>query len=98
MRRPRQDMLPTSDRLRTLPLDVTDPASIAQTVAAAGPIDVLVNNAGIGWLNALEGTPIAAARELFETNTLGLIAMIQAVLPQMRERRSGVQSSTCRRA
>ena len=90
MRRPRQDMLPTSDRLRTLPLDVTDPASIAQTVAAAGPIDVLVNNAGIGWLNALEGTPMAAARDLFETNTLGLIAMIQAVLPQMRERRSGV--------
>ena len=89
-RQPREDVLPPSARLRMLALDVTDPASIAQAVAAAGPIDVLVNNAGIGWLNALEGTPMAAARELFETNTLGTMAMIQAVLPQMRERRAGV--------
>ena len=90
MRQPRQDVLPHSERLRLLALDVTDPASIEQAVTAAGPIDVLVNNAGIGWLNALEGTPMAAARELFETNTLGTIAMTQAVLPQMRERRAGV--------
>jgi len=90
MRKLRADVLPQSDRLRLLALDVTDPASIEQAVAAAGPIDVLVNNAGIGWLNALEGTPMAAARELFETNTLGLIAMTRAVLPQMRERRAGV--------
>jgi len=90
MRQPRQDVLPPSERLRLLALDVTDPASIEQAVQAAGPIDVLVNNAGIGWLNALEGTPMAAARELFETNTLGTIAMTQAVLPQMRERRVGV--------
>ena len=90
MRQPREDVLPLSDRLRVLALDVTAPASIERAVAAAGPIDVLVNNAGVGWLNALEGTPMAAARELFETNTLGLIAMTQAVLPQMRERRAGV--------
>ena len=90
MRQPRGDVLPKSDRLRVIALDVTDPASIAQAVTAAGPIDVLVNNAGIGWLNALEGTPMAAARALFETNTLGTIAMTQAVLPQMRERRAGV--------
>ncbi len=90
MRQPREDVLPPSDRLRVLALDVTDPSSIERAVAEAGPIDVLVNNAGIGWLNALEGTPMAAARELFETNTLGLIAMTQAVLPQMRERRAGV--------
>ena len=90
MRRPREDVLPSSDRLRVLALDVNDQSSIAQAVAAAGPIDVLVNNAGIGWLNALEGTPMTAARELFETNTLGTMAMTRAVLPQMRERRAGV--------
>ncbi len=90
MRQLRQDVLPSSDRLRLLALDVTDPDSIEQAITAAGPLDVLVNNAGIGWLNALEGTPMAAARELFETNTLGTIAMTQAVLPQMRNRRAGV--------
>lgn len=90
MRQPRQGVLPPSERLRLLALDVADPASIEQAVTAAGPIDVLVNNAGIGWLNALEGTPMAAVRELFETNTLGTIAMTHAVLPQMRERRAGV--------
>jgi len=89
MRTPREDVLPASDHLRVLPLDVTDPASIGQLVETAGPIDVLVNNAGVGWLNALEGTPIETAREVFETNTLGTMAMIQAILPQMRERRSG---------
>ena len=90
MRQPRQDVLSPFERLRLLALDVTDPASIEQAVQAAGPIDVLVNNAGIGWLNALEGTPMASVRELFETNTLGTIAMTQAVLPQMRERHAGV--------
>ena len=90
MRQPRENVLPPSDRLRVLALDVTDPTSIERAVAEAGAIDVLVNNAGIGWLNALEGTPMVAARELFATNTLGLIAMTQAVLPQMRERRAGV--------
>ena len=55
MRTPRDDLLPASDRLRVLPLDVTDAGSIAAAVEAAGPIDVLVNNAGVGLLNALEG-------------------------------------------
>ena len=90
MRHLRGDVLPPSDRLRLLALDVTEADSIAAAVAAAGPVDVLVNNAGIGWLSPLEGTPIGAARELFETNTLGAIAVTQAVVPQMRERRTGV--------
>ena len=55
MRRPRGDLLPPSDRLSLLPLDVTDRDSVARAVAAAGPVDVLVNNAGVGLLNALEG-------------------------------------------
>ncbi len=90
MRTPREDFLPRSDRMRVLPLDVTDPRSISTLIDAAGPIDALVNNAGIGLLNALEGTSMDAARDVFETNTLGTIAMTRAVLPQFRERRSGV--------
>ncbi|MHB8287162.1 MAG: SDR family oxidoreductase, partial [Caulobacteraceae bacterium] len=90
MRTPRHDLLPASDRLRVLALDVTDLDSIAQTVAAAGPIDVLVNNAGVGLLNAVEGVSMDQVHEVFETNTLGTIAMTRAVLPQFRARRAGV--------
>jgi len=90
MRTPREDLLPRSELLRLLALDVTDPASIRQAVDAAGPIDVLVNNAGIGVRMALEGTSMETAREVFETNTLGTMAMTQAVLPQFRQRKSGV--------
>ncbi|MCM5555378.1 SDR family oxidoreductase [Pleomorphomonas sp. NRK KF1] len=90
MRKPREDVLPASERLRILPLDVTDGASIAACVEAAGPIDVLVNNAGVGLLNALEGIPMEAVRLAFETNTLGTIAMAKAVLPQFRQRKAGV--------
>jgi NAD(P)-dependent dehydrogenase (short-subunit alcohol dehydrogenase family) len=90
MRTPREDALPASPNLRVLALDVTDADSIGHAVEAAGPIDVLVNNAGIGMLGALEGTSMAIARSVFETNTLGTIAMTQAVLPQFRQRRAGV--------
>lgn len=90
MRTPRDSALAPGERLTVLPLDVTSPASIADAVAASGPIDVLVNNAGIGAVGAFEATPMALTRELFETNTFGVMAMTQAVLPQMRERRSGV--------
>lgn len=90
MRTPRDDLLPRSDALRVLPLDVTDTESIRRCIEAAGPIDALVNNAGVGLLGPLEGSPLDNAREIFETNTLGTIAMTQAVLPQLRLRRSGV--------
>ena len=90
MRTPRPELFPDSDRIRVLALDVTDPQSIASAVAAAGPIDVLVNNAGVGVVGAFEATPMTTTREVFETNAFGVIAMAQAVIPQFRERRSGV--------
>ena len=89
MRTPREDRLPRSDRLRILALDVTKPASIAAALEASGPIDVLVNNAGVGLLGAFEATPMSTIRDVFETNTFGVMAMTQAVLPQFRARRTG---------
>ncbi len=90
MRTPREGVLPESERLRVLALDVTKPDSIAAALEASGPVDVLVNNAGLGLMGAFEATPMATTREVFETNTFGVMAMTQAVLPQFRERRSGV--------
>ncbi len=90
MRTPRPNVLPRSDRARVLALDVTKPDSIAAALEAAGPIDVLVNNAGVGVIGAFEATPLATARDVFETNTFGVMAMTQAVLPQFRTRKSGV--------
>jgi NAD(P)-dependent dehydrogenase (short-subunit alcohol dehydrogenase family) len=62
-------------------------------VAAAndrfGAIDALVNNAGYGGMGVVEDAPVATAREMMETNYFGALAMIRAVLPQMRRRRSG---------
>jgi NAD(P)-dependent dehydrogenase (short-subunit alcohol dehydrogenase family) len=98
MRQPRAELLPRSECVQLLALDVTDPLSIAAAVEAAGPIDVLVNNAGIGALGAFEATPLQTVRELFDTNTFGPMAMVQAVLPQFRQRQAGtivnVTSST----
>jgi len=90
MRTPRPELFPPSGRLRVLPLDVTKPESIAAALEAAGPIDVLVNNAGLGLFGAFEATPMATVRDIFETNTFGTMAMTQAVLPQFRRRRSGL--------
>jgi len=90
MRTPRTDLLPASSRLRVVALDVTDADSVRAAIAAAGPIDALVNNAGVGLINPLEAVSMDAIRAVFETNTLGTIAMTQAVLPAMRARRAGV--------
>jgi NAD(P)-dependent dehydrogenase (short-subunit alcohol dehydrogenase family) len=90
MRTPREDLLPRSPRMRVVALDVTKPPSIAAALEASGPIDVLVNNAGLGLFGAFEVTPMATVRDIFETNTFGVMAMIQAVLPEFRRRRSGV--------
>jgi NAD(P)-dependent dehydrogenase (short-subunit alcohol dehydrogenase family) len=90
MRTPRTDPLPASSALRVLGLDVTDDASIRAAVAAAGPVDALVNNAGVGLINPLEALSMDTTRAVFATNTLGTIAMTQAVPPAMRARRAGV--------
>jgi NAD(P)-dependent dehydrogenase (short-subunit alcohol dehydrogenase family) len=90
MRAPRKDILPASERLRVLALDVTDAASITRALHETGPIDALVNNAGAGLMGALEGVSIDATRQLFELNTFGTMAMAQAVLPGFRRQRAGV--------
>lgn len=90
MRSPREDVLPRSERMRILPLDVTRPESIAAVIEAGGPIDALVNNAGIGVVGAFEATPMDHVRKIFETNTFGVMAMTQAVIPQFRARKAGV--------
>ncbi len=90
MRTPNPDVLPQSERLRILALDVTDQNSISAAVAAAGEIDVLVNNAGFGAPSPVELTAPETVQALFQTNTIGTLAMIQVVAPQMRARRAGV--------
>ena len=80
------------DSAQALRLDVTDPAQVEEAVAAAvaaGPVDVVVNNAGHGLLGALEELSDADIREVLEVNLLGALTVTRAVLPHMRSRRSG---------
>ncbi|MBD8596431.1 SDR family oxidoreductase [Pseudomonas sp. W2Oct36] len=90
MRTPDAALFKTSEHLRVLAVDVTDPDSIQNAIDVAGPIDVLVNNAGIGLLGALEGCSMQKIRSIFDTNTFGTMAMTQAVLPQFRQCSAGV--------
>jgi len=82
-----------SDPVLVLKLDVTQPDQVAAAVKAAearfGGIDVLVNNAGIGYFAAIEEGDAAEVRKMFEVNVFGLTAMVQAVLPGMRRRHHG---------
>jgi len=93
MRSPQRSDLAASARLRLVRMDVTDRASVdaavREGIEAFGALDVVVNNAGIGLMAALEATPEATIREVFETNTFGTIAVCQAVVPHLRERRAG---------
>jgi NAD(P)-dependent dehydrogenase (short-subunit alcohol dehydrogenase family) len=81
------------DTALALPLDVTDKAQIDSAVRQAqarfGGINVLVNNAGYGYRAAVEEADDADIRRLFDTNLFGAVDMIKAVLPNMREKRSG---------
>jgi len=82
-----------SGRAHAVLLDVTNfgaiPDAVAMAEQAVGPIDVLVNNAGYGHEGILEETPLEDVRRQFDANVFGAVAMIKAVLPGMRARRSG---------
>ena len=81
------------DRALALPLDVTNRDQITAVVGevekAFGGIDVLVNNAGYGYMAAVEEGEDAEVRKLFDTNYFGVVDTLKAVLPGMRARRSG---------
>jgi NAD(P)-dependent dehydrogenase (short-subunit alcohol dehydrogenase family) len=80
-------------RAHAVVLDVTDFEAIAPAIrrveAETGPIDVLVNNAGYGHEGVLEESPLSALQRQFEVNVFGAVAVIKAVLPSMRQRRTG---------
>ena len=82
-----------SEHVLVLKLDVTQPDQVAAAVKATearfGGIDVLVNNAGIGYFAAIEEGDAAEVRRMFDVNVFGLTSMVQAVLPGMRQRRRG---------
>ena len=91
------DALQTAAAAENLPvtvvqLDVCDTDSVKQAFAEVektGPVDVLINNAGIGGAAPLELVPEAEHKQMFETNYFGVVRCIQAVLPSMRERQTG---------
>ncbi len=79
--------------IETLSLDVCDDASVQSAVTAVlqktGAIDVLINNAGVGYMAVVEDLRLADLRQQFETNLFGVLRVTQAVLPHMRQRKSG---------
>ena len=78
-----------ADGLETLPLDVRDPMSVDAALAAAGAVEIVVNNAGYGVEGAVEEVGDDDLREQFETNVFGVWRICRGVLPGMRERASG---------
>ena len=79
-----------SDGIEAHVLDVTSDDSVARCLEEVGPLDAVVNSAGISGGGPVEGFPLDRIRQIFETNTLGALRVIQAVLPSWRERGSGV--------
>jgi NAD(P)-dependent dehydrogenase (short-subunit alcohol dehydrogenase family) len=79
-----------SERMQTHVLDVTSDDSVARCLQAVGPLDAIVNNAAMFGGGPVEGYPLDRFRQIIETNTLGPLRLIQAVLPAWRKRGSGV--------
>jgi NAD(P)-dependent dehydrogenase (short-subunit alcohol dehydrogenase family) len=79
--------------LETVELDVCDDASVQPAVSrvleSAGKIDVLINNAGVAYMGTVEDLKLEDWRRQFETNVFGVLRVTQAVVPHMRQRRSG---------
>jgi NAD(P)-dependent dehydrogenase (short-subunit alcohol dehydrogenase family) len=86
-----------SNRVSVIDMDVTNDASVAAAfhqILAQGPVDVLINNAGVMYLGITEAFNIAQAKEQMETNYFGAIRAMQAVLPVMRAAGSGLIINT----
>ena len=78
-----------AERVRLVRLDVTDEASVLEAVDGAGPLDAVVNNAGVASGAPIEETTVEALASVFDTNVYGPLRVIRAVLPGMRARGSG---------
>lgn len=81
------------DRVHVLPVDVAETEgaekNVAAAIALAGPIDVMVHNAGVGQRSLAKDTPLAADRRVMEINYFGVVALTKALLPSMIERKRG---------
>lgn len=93
MRSPDPELFGANERLLVTALDVTDVASITRAISEGivrfGKIDAVVNNAGIGLFGAHEAISDEVIRQVFETNTFGVMAVNRAIIPHMREHHSG---------
>lgn len=86
-----------ANQVTVIDMDVTDDASVAAAfgrILAEGPVDVLINNAGVMYLGITEAFTIGQAKEQMETNYFGAIRTMQAVLPSMRAAKSGLIINT----
>ena len=88
-REPLDELAGAHPRITPVVADLAVASERAAVVAAAGPVDALVNNAGIGWLGSVEDMPCEQVQKLFSINVLALIDLTQRVLPGMLDRRRG---------
>jgi NAD(P)-dependent dehydrogenase (short-subunit alcohol dehydrogenase family) len=85
----KKESLPITMHKMNVNSDISVKAIMDEILLENGPIDILVNNAGIGLRGSIEEMPISDFKEVFETNVFGVVRCMQAVLPSMRERKSG---------